>query len=282
MEPADIAIIIVHWNVPDLLAECLASIKREVSCVDLRTETLVIDSASSNQQHRDVVARFPEVRLVESRENLGYSAGNNLGIRETCSQAVLILNPDTMLLPGSLTTLWQTLNVAPHVGLVAPLLLNPDRSIQSAGYDFPGIRNLVCDLFPAPARIYASRFNGRHDGGDGVLPYQIDYPLGAAMMLRRSALAEVGGFDEDYQLYCEEIELCQQMAARKWTQLLAPSARVVHFGGQSTGQVRHESQMALWKSRMRYYQRWRHGRSKWATDTLLRLGLRRAREMAGR
>lgn len=256
MESAHITIVIVHWNVPDLLADCLASIERETEGSPLKVSTVVVDSASDTTRYREVVSRFQDIRLIECNDNLGYAAGNNLGIEATSSEAVLILNPDTLLMPGSLEILWRTLQVSPHIGLVAPLLLNPDDSVQSAGYDFPGLMNLLCDLLPVPGRLYQSRLNGRHDGGDGVLPYAIDYPLGAAMLVRREAIDDVGGFDESYRLYCEEIDLCQRLVARGWTRLLAPSARIVHLGGQSTGQASIESRAQLWESRRRYYQQW--------------------------
>ena len=120
----------------------------------------------------------------------------NAGVARSNGQAVLALNPDTELLPGALSGLWETLHIAAHIGLVAPLLLNPNGSLQSHGYRFPGVANVLCDFIQLHPQLVASPLNGRVPIGDGVQPVQIDYPLGAAMLLRRAALAQAGGFDE--------------------------------------------------------------------------------------
>lgn len=253
---AELSIVVVHWNVPELLRACLASIEAEKGRTKLAVQTIVVDSASDQHPPGKVAAAFPEVELLELGENRGYAAGCNAGIARASGEAVLLLNPDTELLAGALEVLWRTLHVAAYVGLVAPLLVNTDGSLQSHGYRFPGVLNVLCDLLPVPARLVESPLNGRVRLGDGVQPLRIDYPLGAAMLLRRAALAAVGGLDEAYGMYSEEIELARRLDAAGWTALLAPAARVVHHGGRSTGQRPGAMYEALWSSRARYYARW--------------------------
>ncbi|MEX2315424.1 MAG: glycosyltransferase family 2 protein, partial [Thermomicrobiales bacterium] len=255
--PIDVSIVVVNWNVAHLLAGCLRSVVTEVKRSGLTTSVVVVDNASPDRRFREVVRAIPGVELLELDENRGYAAGCNVGIRQVRSEAVLLLNPDTELLPGSLSTLWKTLLIAPHVALAAPLLLNPPGSIQSAGYRFPGIANVLFDLFPLHPRLVESPLNGRVPVGDGVQPVRIDYPLGAAMLLRRTALDAVGPLDETYGMYSEEIDLAKRLADAGWTTLLAPSARVIHHGGQSTGQRPDAMHEALWLSRALYFER--HG-----------------------
>jgi GT2 family glycosyltransferase len=255
-EPADVSIVIVHWNVAHLLDACLRSVIDEIGRSGLSAEVIVVDSASPDQRYREVVDRFDGVELIELDANDGYAAGCNAGIRASDGKAILLLNPDTELLPGSLRTLWDTLTVAPHVAMTAPLLLNTDGSIQSAGYRFPGVANVLFDLFPPHPRLVESPLNGRVPVGDGVQPIRIDYPLGAVMMLRREALARVGLLDERYGMYSEEIDLARQLAADGWTTLLAPAARVIHHGGRSTGQRPDAMHEALWSSRAKYFARY--------------------------
>jgi GT2 family glycosyltransferase len=252
----DVSVIVVHWNVPHLLRACLTSIDAERERADLSLQVIVVDNASDRTGAREAVARVPDVELLELPENRGFAGGGNAGIALAAGHAVLVLNPDTELRPGAIDVLWQTLHVAAHVGLVAPLLLNPDGSLQSHGYRFPGVANMVLDLFPVHPRLVESPLNGRVRLGDGHQPVRIDYPLGAAMLLRRAALTQVGGFDETYTMYSEEVDLARRLAEAGWTTLLAPAARIIHHGGQSTGQRPAAMYEALWESRARYFARW--------------------------
>jgi N-acetylglucosaminyl-diphospho-decaprenol L-rhamnosyltransferase len=256
LRKSDISIVVVNWNVAALLETCLRSIQRETALSGLGVDTLVVDNASDQRDFVEVVRGSPGVEMLELDDNLGYGGACNAGVQQTSGDAILLLNPDTELLPGSLARLWSTLRLAPHIGLVAPLLLNTDGSVQSMGYRFPGPMNILCDLIPVPAQIYESRLNGRIPPGNGQLPLAVDYALGAALLVRRDAFKQVGGFDSTLFMYSEEIDLQQRLAQAGWTRLLAPDARVIHHGGQSTGQQPDSMRAALWETRARYYQRW--------------------------
>lgn len=276
----DVSVVIVHWNVPEMLGRCLASLVRERANCDLIVEIIVVDTASPDKRFRDVVDGYAHVLCIEMDTNKGYAAGCNAGIGAATGASILLLNADVEMDPGSIGMLRQALHVAVHVGLVAPLLLNADGSIQSAGYRFPGIMNVIADLVPLPGRLTESPLNGRVPVGDGAQPIKVDYALGAALMARRDAITDVGLMDEDYGMYCEEIDWAHQLARRGWTMLLVPSARVVHFGGQSTSQRPDAMREALWSSRARYYGKWGTTREKmiinWAVQLALRLDDRRA------
>lgn len=270
----DVSVVIVHWNVSALLDACLRSIERELRRSTLSVEVIVIDNDSDEQDFRAVVGCYPDIRLVELPHNIGYGAANNAGINLARGDALFVLNPDTELLPHSLDRLWKTLHLSSHIGLVAPLLLNPNGSIQSSGYSFPGVVNVLCDMFPAPPRLYGSQLNGRCTAGNGQLPVSIDYALGAALFARRSALLDVGLFDESYFMYGEEVDLQRRLAEQGWTRLLAPASRVIHHGGQSTAQRPDEMHAALWQSRARYYQRWATPTQRRAVRALVNVGTR--------
>jgi N-acetylglucosaminyl-diphospho-decaprenol L-rhamnosyltransferase len=258
----DLSVVIVNWNVAGFLERCLRSLDGEMARTRLACEVVVVDNCSHQRDFLDVVAGYPEVRLIELQENAGYGAACNVGIVESGGAAVLLLNPDAELLPRSLDLLWKTLHLSPEIGLVAPLLLNPDGTVQSMGYRFPGAFNVLCDLFPVPDRLYASSINGRVPPGNGVLPRAIDYALGAALLVRRAALTSVGGFDEAYFMYSEEVDLQRRLAESGWRRLLAPDARFIHYGGQSTSQRAAEMHEALWMSRAAYFDRWASARER--------------------
>jgi GT2 family glycosyltransferase len=270
----DVSIVIVNWNVAALLGACIRSIESERDRGNLSIEIIVVDNASDQQDFHEVVTSYPDARLIELEENRGYGAASNVGIGLAQGRAVFILNPDIELLPHSLQRLWDTLNLSAHIGMVAPLLLNSDRTLQSSGYRFPGAANVFFDLFPTPARIYESALNGRVSPGNGQLPIAIDYALGAALFVRRAALLDVGMFDDSYFMYSEEIDLQRRLAKHGWTRLLTPDARAVHHGGQSTGQRADEMHVALWSSRAQYFERWASARDQRLVRTIVNAGTR--------
>ena len=252
----DVSIVVVNWNVTRLLEGCLESIREETTRSRLNVETIVVDSASDDRSYREVVAAQPDVHLVEMETNRGYGAACNAGVRKSQGSMVFLLNPDTLLHASALDRLWDAMNLAPHVGLVAPLLLNTDGTVQSMGYRFPGALSVLFEFIPVPARLYESNLNGRVPPGNGVLPLKIDYALGAALFVRKDAFDDAGGFDEQFFMYSEEVDIQRRLADGGWTRLLSPAAIVIHLGGQSTGQRPAEMRMALWDSRARYYDKW--------------------------
>lgn len=271
----DLSIVVVHWNVPELLDACLRSITVERRSSSLSVEVVVVDSASPDARYREIVAAHPEVSLIALTENAGFAVGCNAGIAGTTGSTILLLNADTELRPGAMARLWEILHVAPHVGMVAPTLVNPDGTVQSRGYRFPGITNVLLDLFPVHPRLVESTWNGRMPASDGVQPLRIDYPLGAAMMVRREAALHVGRLDEGYGMYSEEIDWAMRLARGGWSVLLAPDAEVVHHGGASTRQRPAAMHEALWMSRARYHELWSAAWKRWVIARIVDIGLRR-------
>jgi N-acetylglucosaminyl-diphospho-decaprenol L-rhamnosyltransferase len=248
----DLTAVIVSWNTRDLLLRCIASLHRESDHAGRSVETIVVDNASSDGTSDAVRQRYPDVTLLPQETNLGFAAANNIGIARSTGRTILILNPDTELCPGALLTLWKALHASSHVGLVAPVLLNPDMSFQSAGFAFPGLVQTMLDLYPLHPRLVGSSLNGRSGPGDGQTPFRIDHPLGACMLVRREVIDDVGSFDPGYFIYSEEIDWCRRISGSGWTVLCAPGARVVHYGGQSTGQAPDRMRLQLHRSRARY------------------------------
>jgi N-acetylglucosaminyl-diphospho-decaprenol L-rhamnosyltransferase len=250
----DLSVVVVTWNSAALLPACLESLLADAERAGLSTEVVVVDNASGDDT-RAVARDFPQVQLVELEENRGFAVATNIGLRRARGRAALLLNPDTELRPGALAALWRALWAMPHVGLVGPLLLNPDGSPQSAGYRFPGLAQQLLDFFPLHPRLAGSRLNGRFDVGDGLTPFAVDHPLGACMLVRRAALEEVGLLDEGYFMYSEEIDWCRRFKAAGWTVLITPAAHIVHHGGQSTRQAAPAMFIELHRSRARYFAR---------------------------
>lgn len=268
----DMSVVIVSWNTRDLLSRCITSVIRQADDARLQVEIIVVDNASSDGTIELLPRDHPGITVIALPENRGFATANNIGIAQAQGSALLLLNPDTEILPGSLSALWRALYASPRIGLVGALLLNPDGSLQSAGYRFPGLVQTFLDIFPIHPRLVGSRLNGRIPPGDGLSPLGIDHPLGACMLVRRGVLDEVGMLDDRYFMYSEEVDWCRRIKAAGWTILTAPAARVIHYGGQSTGQMPDVMFLQLHRSRNRYFRRYHSPEFVAAVGMVVRLG----------
>jgi N-acetylglucosaminyl-diphospho-decaprenol L-rhamnosyltransferase len=261
--PPDVSIIIVSWNVAPLLAQCLSAIVSGGATGNLTSEIIVVDNASSDSS-ASVASKFPGVRVVRCRRNLGYGRANNLGFKMAEGQHILVLNPDTIPCAGSIGRLVTFQRSRPRAGIVSPRLLNQDGSVQAAAFRFPTLVMAAIDLFPLPELVPGrlrqwlshSRLNGRYpEEGTRKHPFRIEHPLGACMLLSRQAYQEVGGFDPAIFMYAEEIDLAMRYNAAGWECWQVPHAEVMHLGGQSTRQAPGVMQVRLWESRLYLYRK---------------------------
>jgi GT2 family glycosyltransferase len=246
----------VNWNVQDLLAACLGSIDRNVSLSGLpEVETIVIDNASTDGSVKMIAESYPWVTLVANSKNCGFAAANNQGIRLCRGEYILLLNPDTVMRNDSLKTLVDYLDAHPPVGAVGPFLENPDGTLQVSCYPTPTLLGESWRLLRPNRSI-----------GHGAYPMQtwswseeheVDVVQGACLMVRRQVFERVGLLDEDYFIYSEEVDLCTRIRQANWQITWVPSAKVVHFGGQSTRQVATEMFLQLYISKVIYFRKHR-------------------------
>lgn len=285
----DLAVVIVSYNTRDLLAECLGSVAAGLGRSALDAEVWVVDNRSADASAAMVRERFPSVRLLALKENLGFAAGNNAALRamEACGGAgarhTLFLNPDTLVEDDALGVLVRWLDANPGAGAAGARLVYRDGGFQHSAFRFPGLAQILLDFFPVHHRLADSRLNGRYPRRlyEAGRPFEIDHPLGATLMVRTSVLAQAGPFDESYFMYCEEIDLCRRIRAAGWPIFCVPAARVVHLGAQATQQFRDRMFVALWRSRFLMFEKYESRCFRRAARALVRLGLhaegRRAR-----
>ncbi|HEY0070036.1 MAG TPA: glycosyltransferase family 2 protein, partial [Chloroflexia bacterium] len=199
----DISIVIVSWNTRDLLVQCLQSIRDPAVAQGLRLEVIVVDNASHDGS-AGAARAVPDAQVIALPHNIGYGRANNIGLRRARGRYILVLNPDTVLLPGCLSALVNFGGGEPHAGIVAPRLLNEDGSTQASAFRFPTIAMAAIDLFPLPrwvpgrlrAQLARSSWNGRYAiEQQANQPFLVDHALGACMLIRREAYMQCGGFD---------------------------------------------------------------------------------------
>ncbi len=274
-----LSIVIVSFNTRDLLGRCLASVVHSpyhllvASILDeeptlevapagyavegkMSCEVIVVDNASLDGSAKMVLNEYPGVRVLDAGENLGFARATNWGLREARGDLLLLLNPDTEVVGDSLAQLAGfLLKGGPQLAAVSPALLYPDGRAQHAAFRFPTLWMSLFDFFPLHHRVVDSRLNGRYQvPGDGR-PFPIDHPLGAAMMIRRDALDVVGLLDEEFFMYCEEVDWCLRAARAGWSIYQLPTAKIVHHGGQSSGQLREAMLVELHRSRYRLFRK---------------------------
>jgi N-acetylglucosaminyl-diphospho-decaprenol L-rhamnosyltransferase len=270
-----VSALIVSYNTRDLLLESIASVVDEPG-----VETIVVDNASRDDSPQAVGKRFPNVNLICSDKNLGFAAGVNRAAAAARGQALLVLNSDATLCPGALDLLLDVLARHPRAALVGPALRYPDGTRQPAAFRFPGLVQVFLDLFPID-RLMDSRLNGRVPATRDSHPVPIDYPLGACMLIRGAAWADVGPLDEGYFMYLEEIDWCRRARLRGWQVWHQPAAVAVHHAGSSTRQQPDAMFAQLWRSRLRYYQRFHGPAFNRVLHAVVRLGLEAESRRAG-
>lgn len=246
-----LSVVVVSWNVEELLVGCLKSLFDDPSMPEL--EIVVVDNASSDSTVQMLSKHYPQVQVIVCQHNVGFATANNRGILRSTGDYVLLLNPDTEIKPGALAKLLEFLRLNPDVGAVGPRLLNPDGSLQLSCSPVPTLRREFKRLFHLPGM--------RHDGyyemqnWDQQEPHPTDILLGACIMMPRAALDQVGLMDEDYFMYTEETDLCFRLKKAGWRLFWVPDAKIVHYGGQSTKQAAREMFLRLYQSKTLFFRK---------------------------
>lgn len=296
---ARLAVIIVSYNVRELLRGCLRAVIASQHTPGVDCDVWVIDNASADGSAAMVAAEFPTVHCIASRENLGFARGNNTVLRQlgfcdapqtgaarSAPDLVLLLNPDTAVSPDAIQIMADFLLAHPAAGGCGAQLRYGDGRFQHGAFAFPGLWQLLFDWVPPPGRVQGSRLNGRYPRAwyASGQPFAIDFALGAALMVRREAIEAAGLLDEGYFMYCEEVDWCWRMQQAGWPFWCVPQACVTHFEGQSTRQFREQMVLALWRSRLRLYATHYGMVRYWLARRLVRLGagleMRRAHRAA--
>jgi len=292
----DLGIIIVSWNVRQLLAACLESVvshvERTPDSGPLTAEIIVVDNASTDGSAEMVRDHFPQVKLITSEKNLGFAGGNNVGLRawglgsprstRDAPRYVLLLNPDTVVHGNALQAMVRFMDATPQAGVCGARLVYGDGSFQHSAFGFPGLWQIVLDAPGVHPRLLDSRLNGRYSRRlyASAHPFEVDHPLGASMLVRAQAIRQVGLMDESFYMYCEEIDWAWRIKEAGWKIFSVPQAEIVHYGGQSTRQARPEMIVALWTSRLRLYRKhyptWKLTAARWLVCRKMRAELRRA------
>ena len=258
----DLSVVILNWNARPYLVACLNSILAQNWRFSI--ETIVVDNNSLLDDSVETVKRdFPNVVLVENPENSGFAAGNNLGWKVANGRYVLFLNPDTIVENGALDEMIRWMDANQKVGAVGPRMTYPDGELQFSARSFPNFgaglfrNSFLGRLFPnnpwSKAYLNADI--------DRTAPHEVDWLSGSAILARREALESLGGengpWDEDFFMYCEDVDLCFRLKEKSWPRFYLPSATIQHHIGKSSDLAQARSlrrhHRAMWQFYRKHY-----------------------------
>jgi len=233
----DLTLIILNYKTVGLARQCLKSIRS--ANPNLQYEVIIVDNASGDKVAEMVKDQFPEVKVIESSFNSGFAGGNNQGIEKAQGRYIHILNPDITVTPGSLEAMVRFMDEHPDVGILAPQLLNPDKSIQYSCYRFPSV------MIP----IYRRTPLGKTSSGKKALEEylmkdwdheetkEVDWCLAASIMVRKKAIEQVGLLDERYFMYFEDCDWCRRFWQAGFKVVYFPTAKMVHYHVRQSADV---------------------------------------------
>lgn len=229
-------VVVVSYRSRRLLESCLASLREHAPAVPYAV--YVVDNASNDGTVELVRSAFPEAELIASERNLGFAAANNAAIRRSRGRYVLALNPDTRLSAGALDTLLRLMDERPQVAVCGCRLVREDGSFDHASKrSFPTIAGALGHFLRVGRGARAPRRLAQYRAPD-VEGGPVDAVNGAFMLMRRSALEEVGLFDEGYWMYMEDLDLCYRFREAGWTTWYEPSVTVTHVKAGTSGPIR--------------------------------------------
>lgn len=250
--PVDVSIAIVNWNTSALTCACLDALPAAVG--RLSSDTWVIDNASTDDSVDAIRRGAPTTHLVVNATNVGYGSAMNQAMRLSTGRYVLVLNSDTRPRPGSIERMVRYLDEQPKGGAVGPMLVNPDGSFQAGFSDFPTLWTEALSASGIGARVW---FSGYPSYGPSRSQHErlVDCIAGACMLVRRAVVDQTGGFDEAFFMYSEEVDWCYRIRKAGWTVAYLPDSVIVHYGGQSTRQAREPMYRALYRHKVRFFQK---------------------------
>jgi N-acetylglucosaminyl-diphospho-decaprenol L-rhamnosyltransferase len=228
----DVSVIIASHNTR-------AHLEQALSTLGQASEVIVVDAASTDGSQALVRERFPAVRLLELDGNPGYGGALNAGLAVASGALLVLMNADAWPLPGAIDRLHRAANAEPRAGILGPRLLRLDGTLQPSVRGFPTLWRLATEYlflrWIAPRSRALNAFYGA--GFDHRSRREAEFVVGAVLLVRRQLLNEIGGFDESFFMFNEEVDLCYRARAAGWGVLFCPEAEFVHVGGASTSQV---------------------------------------------
>ncbi len=251
----DLSIIIVSWNAKNYLQECLTSLHAAEG--DLRLEIIVVDNASSDGSPELIRAHFPEVKLIETGANLGFAKANNLGLKIAAGRYIALINSDVNVAADCLSTLLQYMEQSPTIGLIGPRMMGAKGEVRRSTMKFPNlwdgfVRAMALDTLFKGTGLFRGFLNFDLNFEQ---VQDVDVLNGWFWMTRREAVQQVGGLDEQFFMYGEDMDWCQRFHKAGWRVVFFPEAESIHYGGASSANAPVRFYVEMQRANLQYWKK---------------------------
>lgn len=273
MDPL-ISVVIVNYRVPEYACRALQSL-REAENHD-QTEVIVVDNASGDRSRETISREFPNAKWIELKNNIGFGKACNVGARHAGGRYLLLLNPDTLLSRDTLRVCTEFMEQHPRVGVLGPGIINPDGSLQkSCRRGFPTPFNAFSHVMGLDRLFPRNRVFGKYNLTymDADKASRVDAISGSFMFFRASTFKEIGGFDESFFMYGEDLDICARVSDYGQEVWYLPDTQIVHFRGRSTAKRAIRSRSAFYEAMLLFSRKYRHSYGAFFPGWLLTLGI---------
>ena len=265
----DVSVIIVSYNTRDVTVECVRSVfDTTAGCA---FEVIVVDNASSDGSAEALSRSFPNATVIANTENKGFAGANNDGLAIAKGRYLLLLNPDTVVNEGSIRDVLAFCEANPDAGVVGCRCFNVDGSQQSTIFRYKRFREVLINVFVPNKIMRKSRRLGRsrYIGADLDRILDVEVVAGCYMMVRRECYERVGGMDDRFFMYAEEVDWCFRIHKAGWRIVYFPGASILHYGGLSAAKCESEMNLAMAKSNLLLMQKVMGQPLAWISNALM-------------
>jgi GT2 family glycosyltransferase len=252
----DLSVVVVTWNAKKFVDENFGSILADLHGIS--SEVIAVDNASTDGTADMISERFPAVDLIRSSKNLGFSNANIVAIKKSTGKYVCLVNPDVRVLPGCFSKLMDYLEKNPKVGVVGPKTFNADGSLQRSCMRAPSVWISFCRAFALDKTPLGRTplFGGiSMEDFDHDTTREVDVLNGAFLMIRRTAMDQVGLIDERFFMYGDDLDWCVRFGKAGWPVMFYPQAEIVHYGGGVTAKAPLYFYVEMHKANLQYFQK---------------------------
>lgn len=266
----DVSIIIVNYNTRELIKACIDSIYETTKKISY--EIIVVDNCSTDGSQEMLRKEYPKVNLIQSQVNGGFAYANNIGIKQSKGRYLFLLNSDTIIVKDAIEKLISYMDENDKVGMIGPKLLNGDLSHQTSISGFPSFKREVYHMYKLKnvlkipfIKAFFVKFGGKLGSKDVQQymknfqnieePEEVQVLVGAALLVRREVINDIGMLDERYFMYYEEIDFCLQASKANWSRIYYPYAEIIHLIGQSSKKLSGITFYERYRSMILYFRK---------------------------
>lgn len=251
----DVSVIVVNWNTKKLLSNCLDSVYKFTKNINF--EVIVIDNNSTDGSQAFIKKTFPKVKLIENKENLGFAKANNQGIEQAKGEYIFLLNSDTYLIENSLQKLVEFANTNKNLGIIGPLLLNEDKSIQQSAGFTPNLPQIILWATFVDDLPFGYLLNPYHIDNDQFYKKErkVGWLSGAALLIPKKVIKITGPLDGNIFMYGEDVEWCYRIEKSGFDVIFSPQTKIVHIGRGSSGKISQNAFLGEYKGLLYFYKK---------------------------